>query len=129
MSSNIPNDLFYTTSHEWVKPEIDGTLSVGITDHAQCLLGDVVFLELPKIGKKVSQGKETAVIESVKAAADVYAPLSGEIIAINEQLKSTPELINQSPYENAWIFKINPAEAEAYKNLLTADQYRSHISE
>lgn len=125
---HTPNDLFYTNSHEWVKPQADGSLLVGITDHAQCLLGDIVFVELPAVEKSLSAGKECVVLESVKAAADVYAPVSGKILEINENLQSQPELINQSPYENGWIFKMQPQDPKAHETLLSAEAYQSQIS-
>lgn len=119
---NTPKDLKYTESHEWVRQEADGTLTVGITDHAQEQLGDVVFVESPKPGRKVKQGEECGVIESVKAAADIYAPLSGEIVAANEELADAPEKINGDPYA-AWMFRLKPSDAGELAGLLDAAAY------
>ena len=113
----IPQDLKYTESHEWVKQEPDGTVTVGITFHAQDMLGDVVFEENPAPGRKVAKGEECGVIESVKAAADIYAPVSGEIVAANAELGDAPEKINQDPY-GAWMFRIKPANAGELAGLL-----------
>lgn len=126
--TTIANNLHYSSTHEWVRQEKDGTLTVGITDHAQCLLGDVVFVELPRVNEQVESGKEAAVLESVKAAADVYCPISGEIIAINTQLAEQPDLINQSPYEKGWIFQIKPHHSDEYKKMMDATHYEKHIS-
>ena len=104
--SNIPSDLKYVASHEWLRLEADGTITVGITDHAQDALGDVVFVELPEVGAVVEADQEIAVIESVKAASDVYAPISGEIVEINEELVDNPELANEDPYGKGWFFKV-----------------------
>ncbi|MDP2240524.1 MAG: glycine cleavage system protein GcvH [Burkholderiales bacterium] len=126
-----PDNLKYTESHEWIKQESDGTVTVGITFHAQSQLGDVVFVETPAAGRTVKQGEECGVIESVKAAADIYAPLSGEIVAANPELVDAPEKINQDPY-SAWMFRIkpgNPAElaglldAAAYQKIADADKH------
>lgn len=119
---SIPTQLKYTKSHEWVKSENDGTVTVGITQHAQELLGDMVFVELPKIGRTLAQKEECAVVESVKAAADVYSPIAGEVIAVNSELESSPEKINQDPYQ-AWIFKLKPANAADLASLLDAQGY------
>lgn len=118
-----PDHLKYTKSHEWVKQEADGTLTVGITFHAQDMLGDVVFVENPAVGRKVRQGEECGVIESVKAAADIYAPLSGEIVAANGELADTPEKINQDPYA-AWMFRIRPSNPAELEGLLDAAAYQ-----
>ena len=104
--SNIPSELRYATTHEWVRPEGDGTFTVGITEHAQELLGDMVFVELPEVGSQVSAGDDVAVAESVKAASDVYAPISGEIIAVNDELEDAPEQVNADPFGDGWLFKI-----------------------
>ena len=125
--SNIPSDLKYVASHEWLKLEDDGIITVGITDHAQDLLGDVVFVELPEVGRTVSADEEIAVVESVKAASDVYAPISGEIVEINEELVDSPELANEDPYGKAWFFKIKPANPADYDSLMTADEYESSL--
>jgi len=118
-----PDNLKYTKSHEWVKQEADGTVTVGITFHAQSQLGDVVFVENPGVGRKVKQGEECGVIESVKAAADIYAPLSGEIVAANDELADAPEKINQDPY-SAWMFRIKPGNPAELAGLLDAAAYQ-----
>jgi glycine cleavage system H protein len=120
----IPANLKYTKSHEWVKQEADGTVTVGITHHAQELLGDLVFVETPAIGRKLKQGEECAVVESVKAAADVFAPLSGEVVAANTELADAPEKINQDAYA-AWMFKLKPAVAGELAGLLDAVAYQA----
>lgn len=125
--SNIPADLKYVASHEWLKLEDDGIITVGITDHAQDLLGDVVFVELPEVGRTVSADEEIAVVESVKAASDVYAPIAGEIVEINEELVDSPELANEDPYGKAWFFKIKPANVADYDDLLSAEKYQSAL--
>lgn len=125
--SNIPSELKYVASHEWLKREDDGTITVGITDHAQDLLGDVVFVELPEIGRSVSADEEIAVVESVKAASDVYAPISGEIIAINEALVDNPELANEDPYGQAWFFKIKPENDSDFDDLMNSDEYQNSL--
>lgn len=125
--SNIPSELKYVASHEWLKREDDGTITVGITDHAQDLLGDVVFVELPEIGRNVSADEEIAVVESVKAASDVYAPISGEIVAINDELMDSPELANEDPYGKAWFFKIKPTNPDDYDGLMSSDEYQNAL--
>ncbi|WP_066802315.1 glycine cleavage system protein GcvH [Moraxella oblonga] len=125
--SNIPSELKYVASHEWLKLEDDGIITVGITDHAQDLLGDVVFVELPEVGRTVSADEEIAVVESVKAASDVYAPIGGEIVEINEELVDSPELANEDPYGKAWFVKIKPANPADYDSLMTADEYESSL--
>ncbi|MFO7705743.1 MAG: glycine cleavage system protein GcvH [Halopseudomonas sp.] len=125
--SNIPADLRYAASHEWTREEADGTVTIGITDHAQDLLGDVVFVELPEVGRTVSAGEECAVVESVKAASDIYAPVSGEVIAVNEALADGPELVNSEPYEGAWFFKIKPTDSSELDKLMDADAYGASI--
>ncbi|MEZ5581749.1 MAG: glycine cleavage system protein GcvH [Candidatus Competibacteraceae bacterium] len=109
--STIPPALKYTTSHEWVQPNDDGTITVGVTDHAQAQLGDMVFVELPEVGRKVSAAEECAVVESVKAASDVYSPAAGEIVAVNDALTDAPELINQDPYGEGWLFRVATDDA------------------
>jgi glycine cleavage system H protein len=121
-----PTDLRYTASHEWVKTEADGTITVGITDHAQELLGDMVFVEAPAAGRKLAAGEECAVVESVKAAADVYAPVAGEVTAANTDLDSAPEAINNEPY-GAWIFKMKPDNAADVAALMDAAAYQAHV--
>lgn len=125
--SNIPADLKYVASHEWLKLEDDGIITVGITDHAQDLLGDVVFVELPEVGRTVSADEEIAVVESVKAASDVYAPIAGEIVEINDELVDSPELANEDPYGKAWFFKVKPANVADYDDLLSAEEYQSAL--
>ncbi|HDZ56444.1 MAG TPA: glycine cleavage system protein GcvH [Pseudomonas xinjiangensis] len=125
--SNIPADLRYASSHEWSRQEADGTITVGITDHAQDLLGDVVFVELPEVGRSVSAGEECAVVESVKAASDIYAPISGEVVAVNGALSDAPELVNGEPYEGAWFFKIKPSDSSELDKLMDADAYGASI--
>ncbi len=119
-----PTNLKYTKSHEWVRQESDGTVTVGITHHAQDLLGDLVFVEAPAAGRKLKRGEECAVVESVKAAADVYAPLSGEVIAANAELADAPEKINQDAYA-AWLFKLKPADPGELAGLLDAAAYQA----
>ncbi|SHL87425.1 glycine cleavage system H protein [Nitrosospira sp. Nsp11] len=120
---SIQNNLKYTKSHEWVRLEDDGTATIGITQHAQELLGDMVFVETPNVGRKLKRGEECAVVESVKAASDVYAPISGEVIAVNPELESTPEKINQDAY-SAWLFKLKPENAGELNNLLDYAGYQ-----
>lgn len=119
---NLPVDLKYNDSHEWIRTEADGTLTVGITEFAQDSLGDLVFVELPTIGQAVSAGKECAVVESVKAASDIYAPVSGAVVAINESLTDAPEQINANAYE-AWLFKLQPSDPAELDKLLDATAY------
>ena len=123
--AEVPSNLKFLESHEWARLEEDGTVTVGISDHAQELLGDIVFVELPDIGKEVTQSGDTAIVESVKAASDVYSPLSGEITEINEALINNPEIINTSPYENGWFFKIKPQDISEMDKLLDAKAYES----
>jgi len=123
----IPNDLKYTKSHEWVRVEADGTVSVGITHHAQDLLGDMVYVESPKVGRQVAAGEECAVVESVKAASDVYAPIAGEVVAVNEAVTDAPEKINQDAY-SAWMFKLKPANAADVSGLLDAAAYTAVVA-
>jgi glycine cleavage system H protein len=120
---SIPNNLKYTKSHEWVHLEDDGTATVGITQHAQELLGDMVFVETPAVGRQLKQGDECAVVESVKAAADVYAPITGEVTAANQELTSAPEKINQDAYA-AWLFRLKPANTADLEKLLDSDGYQ-----
>ena len=124
--SNIPADLKYTKSHEWVRTLPDGNVEVGITDHAQGALGDLVFVDVPESGKTLKAGDAFAVVESVKAASDVYAPIAGSVIAGNAALGSTPELINSEPYKGGWIMRLKPAGAPA--GLLSAAEYQAHLA-
>jgi len=126
MSNDVPSELKYTKSHEWVRVEGDGIAAVGITDHAQELLGDLVFVELPEVGVELGAGAECAVVESVKAASDVYSPVSGEVVEVNEALAEAPETINQDAYGEGWIFRLRltvPGELDA---LMDADSYAEH---
>lgn len=125
--STIPENLKYASSHEWVLDNGDGTVTVGITDHAQELLGDVVYVELPEIGAEVVSTEQFSLVESVKAASDIYAPVNGEVIEVNEALNDTPELINDAPYEGAWIAKIKLSDAADLDNLLDAEGYSAII--
>ncbi len=127
--SELPSSLKYTSSHEWVLLEDDGIVIVGITDHAQELLGDLVFVDLPEIGQEMSAGEECAVVESVKAASDVYSPIDGKIVDVNTNLTDEPELVNNSPYGDGWLFKLKPADATALDDLLSADDYSQVIAE
>ena len=120
---NFPADLRYTASHEWVRLESDGTLTIGITDLAQDSLGELVYVDLPALGKNVAAGDACAVVESTKAASDVYAPVAGEVIATNEALSGAPQAVNESPYETGWLFRLKPAAAGAEQALLTMEQY------
>ena len=124
--SEIPAELRYAASHEWAKND-DGVVTVGITEHAQDAMGDLVYVELPEVGQVLAAGDEAGVVESVKAASDIYAPISGEVIEINESLEDEPELVNNVPYEGGWLFKIQMSEAGDLDNLLTADQYQAQI--
>ena len=127
--SNIPAELRFAESYEWAHLEADGTVIVGISDHAQEALGDVVFVELPEIGKTFAAGDAAGVVESVKAASDIYSPVAGEVIAVNESLGDSPESLNGEPY-NAWIFKLKPVDATGdLAKLLDADGYKSAIGE
>jgi glycine cleavage system H protein len=123
---SIPADLKYTPSHEWVRVEADGTLTVGITHHAQDLLGDMVFIENPATGRALKKGEECAVVESVKAASDVYAPVAGEVIAANAEVESSPEVVNKDAY-SAWMFKLKPANAADVAELMDAAAYQKLV--
>ena len=124
---NIPADLKYTQSHEWLRPEADGTVSIGITHHAQDRLGDLVFVEAPKVGQVIARGKECGVVESVKAAADLYAPISGEVVAVNDALSSSPEQVNQDAY-GAWMFRVKPSDRTELDTLLDAAAYEKVVA-
>lgn len=121
-----PSNLKYTASHEWAKTEADGTITVGITHHAQELLGDMVFVENPAVGRKLKAGEECAVVESVKAASDVYAPVAGEVVAANSELDSAPEKINEDPY-GAWMFRLKPDNAADVNGLMDAAAYQAAV--
>lgn len=127
--SNIPNDLRYAASHEWVRPEGDGVYTVGISEHAQDLLGDMVFVELPDVGDEVNAGDDVAVAESVKAASDVYTPITGEVVAVNEELEDSPELVNSDPYGDGWMFKIKASDASEFEGLLDAEGYENTLED
>ncbi len=127
--SNIPTELRYANTHEWVRPEGEGVFTVGITEHAQELLGDMVFVELPDEGDEISAGDDVAVAESVKAASDVYAPITGEVVAVNEELEDSPELVNADPYGDGWLFKVKAEDPSEVEALLTADDYQGSIED
>jgi glycine cleavage system H protein len=124
----VPGDLKYTDSHEWIRSESDGTVTIGITDHAQSALGDLVFVELPAVGRKLAAGEACAVVESVKAASDVYAPLAGDVVAINDALAGSPELVNQDAYA-AWLFRMRPSDPNALSSLLDAAAYTKTVGD
>ena len=117
--NDIPADLKFLSSHEWARVDSDGTITIGISDHAQDLLGDIVFVELPEVGQSVDAESDAAIVESVKAASDVYSPLSGEVIEVNSLLEDQPEIINSSPYEDGWFYKLNPSDMGEFDNLLS----------
>ena len=121
--NEIPGDLKFKTSHDWVRVEQDGTVTVGISDHAQDLLGDIVFVELPDIGTQMNAEDEVAIVESVKAASDVYSPVSGEIIEVNELLLDNPETVNESPYSDGWFYKIQPDDLAEINEFLSPEEY------
>ena len=121
--SNVPDDLRYTKTHEWVRVEEDGAVTVGITDHAQQQLGDLVYVELPDSGRTTSSGEEIAVVESVKAASDIYSPIGGEVSEVNERLADTPELVNSDPYGDGWLFRLTPSDSAEIDDLLEPDAY------
>ncbi|KAF7771930.1 glycine cleavage system protein H [Pseudoalteromonas citrea] len=127
--SNIPSELKYASSHEWVRAEGDGTYTVGITEHAQELLGDMVFVELPEVGDEVDAGEDCAVAESVKAASDIYAPITGEIVAINEDLEDSPETVNNDAFGDGWLFRVKASDEAELGNLLDAEGYANSIDE
>lgn len=125
--SKVPSDLKYTKSHEWVRALPDGNVEIGISDHAQDALGDLVFVEVPESGRTVTAGEACAVVESVKAASDVYSPLAGEVIEGNADLAATPELVNQDPYGNGWLLRLKPADKSALGKLMDAAAYTKHL--
>jgi len=127
--SDFPTELKYAETHEWVRVEDDGTVVVGITDHAQDALGDIVYIELPEVGTNADAGAEIAVVESVKAASDIYSPISGEIVDINSSLDDQPETVNQSPYGDGWLFRIQISDAQDLQDLMDADGYQSMVDE
>ena len=121
--SEIPQDLRYASTHEWARLEEDGTVTVGISDHAQDALGDVVYVEHPELGQQVAAAEEAGVVESVKAASDIYAPVGGTIVAVNEALEDAPETVNQDPYGDGWFFRIEPVDVGQLEELLDSDGY------
>ena len=123
------SELRYLATHEWGRIDEEGILTVGISEHAQDLLGDIVFVELPDIGKELDAEEESAIVESVKAASDVYAPLSGEVIEVNEKLLDEPEIVNSSPLEEGWFFKIKLNDASSFENLMTEEEYNASCEE
>lgn len=127
--SEIRSELKYLSSHEWARLEEDGTVTVGISDHAQESLGDVVYVECPEVGSVVTAGDQAGVVESVKAASDIYSPISGEVIAINDALDDTPETVNESPYDDGWFFKVKPDSIEELANALDGEAYEAEIGE
>ena len=127
--SNVPSELRYAKSHEWVAMNDDGTVTIGISDHAQHLLGDLVFVEVPDVGTEFAAGDDCAVVESVKAASDVYCPLDGEVTEVNESLADTPEIINNDAFGDGWIFKLKPNDEAALNDLMDADAYAEMIAE
>ena len=126
---NVPGNLKYTASHEWIRSEPDGTVTIGITDHAQSALGDLVFVELPAVDRKLAAGEACAVVESVKAASDIYAPISGEVLERNVKVIESPELVNTDPYRDGWMVKVRLADKGELAKLLSPADYRSHIGE
>jgi len=126
--SEIPSDLKYTSSHEWVRIESDGSVTVGITDHAQGLLGDLVYVEAPEQGTEVQAKESCAVVESVKAASDIYSPIDGEVLEGNETLADTPEIINNDPFGEGWIMRLQPAESADMASLMDAEAYEAHVA-
>ena len=126
--SDTPQDLKYSTSHEWLRVEPDGSVTVGITDHAQSLLGDLVFVETPESGSAVDAGQSCATVESVKAASDVYAPVSGEVVGVNEDLADSPERVNESPFGDGWLFRIQPSDPGQIDGLMDAGAYAEMVA-
>lgn len=126
--SKIPDELRYTKNHEWARLGDDGTVTIGITDHAQGLLGDLVFVELPDVGSSVNAGKECAVVESVKAASDVFAPVSGEVVESNGELADAPDTVNSDPYGGGWMFRVKPTDSSEHAGLLDAKAYEELVA-
>jgi glycine cleavage system H protein len=127
--SQVPTELKYASSHEWARLEEDGTITVGITDHAQEALGDVVFVELPEVGSTLAAGDEAGVVESVKAASDIYSPVGGEVVAINDRLEDEPETVNADPYSDGWFFRLQPSDSSELEALLSADDYQQRCAD
>lgn len=126
--SNIPGELKYSKSHEWVRINDDGSVTIGITEHAQDLMGDMVYVELPEKGASLNQGDDCAVVESVKAASDVYAPIGGEVLEVNDGLADAPETINSDPYGEGWIFRMNPSDSAEVSALMDANDYEELVA-
>lgn len=126
--SKVPQDLKYAKTHEWVRIEDDGTVTVGISDHAQDLLGDMVFIELPEVGRELEAEEDCAVVESVKAASDVYAPITGEVTAVNEALEDAPDTVNSDPYGEGWLFRMRPTDEDSVAALLDAEGYAAVVA-
>jgi glycine cleavage system H protein len=126
--TNTPKELKYTKSHEWLRLENDGSATIGITQHAQELMGDLVYVELPQTGAKLTAGKECSVVESVKAASDVYAPVSGEVVAVNNAVSDAPETVNKDPYGSGWMFRIKPSNQAEVAALLDAAAYEAQVA-
>jgi glycine cleavage system H protein len=127
--SLTPTELKYASSHEWARLEEDGTVTVGISDHAQEALGDVVFVELPDVGTSLAAGDDAGVVESVKAASDLYAPIGGEVVAINEQLEDSPETVNSDPYKEGWFYRLQPSDVAELEKLLSAEDYEARCAD
>ncbi|ODS24240.1 glycine cleavage system protein H [Candidatus Endobugula sertula] len=127
--SEVRNELKYMTSHEWARVEEDGTVTIGISDHAQVSLGDVVYVETPEVGTEVVAGDQAGVVESVKAASDIYSPVSGEVIAVNELLEDEPEIINNSPYDDGWFFKVRPSDITELDGALDSEAYLEVVAD
>jgi glycine cleavage system H protein len=127
--SHTPSELKYASSHEWARMEDDGTITVGITDHAQEALGDVVFVELPEVGVVLAAGDDAGVVESVKAASDIYAPVGGEVVEINARLEDEPETVNADPYQDGWFYKLQPADTSELEALLSAEDYQQQCDD
>jgi len=127
--SQTPSELKYASSHEWARLEEDGTITIGISDHAQDALGDVVFVELPDVGSALAAGDEAGVVESVKAASDIYAPVGGEVIAINEKLEDEPETVNADPYNDGWFYKLQPSDTSELEAMLSAEDYQQQCDD
>lgn len=128
MSNNIPAELKYVSSHEWLRPEADGSVTVGVTFHAQELLGEIVFVELPEVGATLAAEDQAGALESVKAASDVYSPIAGEVVAVNEALPDAPETVNSDPYGEGWFFRIKPTNPADLDGLMNAEQYAAEIA-
>lgn len=127
--STVPQELHYSESHEWVHIDNEGIATVGITDHAQDQLGEIVFVELPEVGDNVTRGEESVVVESVKTAADVYSPITGEVVEINDSLESEPNQVNHTPYTDGWLFKVKLSDTEETSQLMTAESYNEQLQE